>query len=95
MKLVINRSYGAFNLPSGVAEELGYRNSWSENLRGDLRLVKMVEENEERFYSLLVVEIPKEATDYKIVDYDGKESVIYVVNGKLHRAPCDWWCLEL
>ena len=31
----------------------------------------------------------------KVVDYDGKESVIYVVNGKLHRAPVDWWCLEL
>lgn len=95
LKLVINRSYGGFSLPSDVIRELGYRNSWSENLRGDLRLVKMVEENPDRFKDLMVVEIPWNPSDYKIVDYDGKESVIYVVDGKLHRAPVDWWCLEL
>ena len=95
MKIVINRDYGGFYVPNNIVKELGYRNYLSENLRSDLRLVKIVEENEEKFDKLLVVEIPKEATDYKIIDYDGKESVIYVVDGKLHRAPSDWWCLEL
>lgn len=95
LKLVINRSYGGFSLPKGVAEELGYRYNGGDNIRGDRRLIKMVEENPDRFKDLMVVEIPWNPSDYKIVDYDGKESVIYVVNGKLHRAPVDWWCLEL
>lgn len=95
LKLVINRSYGGFSIPKSVAWELGYYNWYSiENIRGDLRFVNMVEENPDRFKDLMVVEIPW-ASDYKIVDYDGMESVIYVVNGKLHRAPIDWGRLEL
>lgn len=37
-----------------------------------------------RLEHLIVVEIPDESTDYYIEDYDGVESVIYVVDGKIH-----------
>ena len=87
MKLVINCCYGGFDIPDEVLEELGYTYSDSPNLRGDLRLIKMVEENPKRFEAyhakLKVVEIPDAATDYKIDDYDGMESVIYVLDGKI------------
>lgn len=87
MKLVINTCYGGFDLPDEVLEELGYSNAGSINIRGDLRLIKMIEENPERlmcnFAKLEVVEIPDTATDYMIDDYDGMESVLYVLNGKI------------
>lgn len=90
MKLVINVCFGGFDLPNEVMEELGYTYSDSLNIRGDLRLIKMVEEDPELFEAhhakLKVVEIPAAATDYKIDDYDGAESVIYVLNGKIKYA---------
>lgn len=33
-----------------------------------------------------IVEIPDAATDWQINDYDGSESIIYVVDGKIHWA---------
>lgn len=90
MKLVINRCFGGFDLPDEVLEELGYTYFDTPNLRGDLRLIKMVEEDPKRFKglgtSLKVVNIPDAATDYKIDEYDGAESVIYVLNGKINYA---------
>ena len=96
MKLIINRNYGGFYIPKRILKELGYKDCWDGdinwNMRGDLRLIKMVEENPKQFQEecfrpdLCVVEIPKEATDYKILEYDGAESVIYVLNGKIHNA---------
>lgn len=94
MKLVVNRCYGGFSLPDDVVKELGYKDTYDYdvnwNLRGDLRLIKMIEENPKRFvgnYSeLKVVEIPDNATDYEIDEYDGAESVTYVVDGKLHHV---------
>jgi hypothetical protein len=34
---------------------------------------------------LKVVEIPEEATDWELNEYDGLESITYVVDGKLHH----------
>ena len=96
MKLVVNRSYGSFYIPKHILKELGYKDCWdwdiNWNMRGDLRLIKMVEENPKQFQEdgfhpeLCVIEIPKEATDYEILEYDGAESVIYVLNGKIHHV---------
>lgn len=90
MKLVVNSCYGGFNLPDEVLEELGYSHVDSINIRGDLRLIKMVEENPERlkcaFSRLEVVEIPSAATDYEIDDYDGIETVTYVLDGKIKHV---------
>lgn len=42
--------------------------------------------SEEGSFDMGVVEIPDEATDYLITEYDGAESVYYVLNGKIHHA---------
>lgn len=34
---------------------------------------------------LELVKIPDNATDYTIIEHDGFESVLYVVDGKIHR----------
>lgn len=35
---------------------------------------------------LCVVEIPDGVTDYRINDYDGLESILYVLDGKIYEA---------
>lgn len=34
---------------------------------------------------LMVVEIPDNATDWELDEYDGLESIIYVADGKIHH----------
>jgi hypothetical protein len=38
----------------------------------------------------MVVEIPNEATDYEILEYDGLEEVVCVIDGKLHWIEIDF-----
>lgn len=89
MKLVINTCYGGFGLSDKAKEMLG-ENAYKLE-RDDPKLVKVVEmlgskEASEEYGMLEVVEIPDNATDYEIDEYDGYESIIYVVDGKIHHA---------
>lgn len=79
MKIVINTSY------SGITDE-------SAKLRKDPKFIEDVESGRfvgrfvgddwgGSFETLAVVEIPDEATDMMIVNYDGIEGVIYVCDG--------------
>lgn len=83
MKIVINTSYG------GITDE-------SAKLRKDPKFIEDVETG--RFVgrvledvpfgfgyaeTLAVVEIPDNATDMMIVDYDGIEGIIYVCDGMM------------
>ena len=81
MKIVINNDFGGFDYPNEQFEGCE---------RNDIQFVEWVENhsNECQFdgTSLEVVEIPDEATDFDIIDYDGSESVVYVVDGKIHYA---------
>ena len=91
MKIVINRRYGRFGISKSAAEKLGISQyAFSGVSRTDERLVALVEENSkdasDSFAKLCVVEIPEEATDWRIVEYDGMEYVLYVVNGKIEEA---------
>ena len=82
MKMVINNNWGGFELPEDyVAVKPNV--SWDE-VRFDIDLIDIVE-SEDYEGDLEVVEIPDEATDWMIDEYDGFESIIYVVNGKIHR----------
>lgn len=83
MKIVINEAYG------GITDE-------SAALRIDPQFIEDVESG--RFVgrivekwgyaeTLRVVEIPDDATDYRIVNYDGYELVIYVRDGMICYAP--------
>ena len=96
MKVVINRRYGGFAIPEQYLEQLNLRSEHSYINRTDPRLISIIEENGgtlERIKHgptlLTIVEIPDEATDWEIYEYDGLETVIYVLDGKLYEAPED------
>lgn len=88
MKIVINECYGGFGLSEEVAKELGYKKcDDSVTVRTDPRLIKKIEEKanvSDEFSALTVVTIPDNTTDWMIHDYDGMESIWYVVDGKIH-----------
>ena len=89
MKIIINKCYGGYGLSNKALNSLGIEYE-GDIERTDPRLVEIVEADAEKasgkFAKLKVVEIPDEATDYSVDEYDGFESVIYVVDGKLHWA---------
>jgi len=91
MKVVINVTFGGFKLPQEVAEELGCsvwgsrtkENGYTEIERTDPDLIKALEEYSSPIFPLCIIEIPDNATDWRIDEYDGAESVVAVINGKL------------
>lgn len=89
MKLVINSCYGGFGLSDKALQMLGIEDEYDLE-RNDPKLVEVVEalgeEANGECAELEVVELPEDTTDYSIEEYDGSETVIYVVNGKLHWA---------
>ena len=86
MKLVINKDYGGFGY--GLADEYDdfVRGFSDEEQRANSELVAFVESHPDECGDLAVVEIPDTATDWEIDEYDGWESVTYVVDGKLNHA---------
>ena len=93
MKLVINSSFGGFSLSPACAAKLGTDTHplWDgDEIRTNPELIKLVEEDSYaasgECASLMVVNVPDKATDYMITEYDGSESVIYVLDGKMHYA---------
>ena len=90
IKLVINRCFGGYGL-SKEAEEMLTRKGkkYVADIRDSLELIQCVEELGDKangsFAKLKIVEIPFESTDYLIDEYDGFESVVYVLNGKLYK----------
>ena len=89
MKLVINKCYGGFGLSDWAMEQLGI-NVYYDIDRTDSRLVELVEnfpKKVDNFYSnLIVVSIPDTSTDWEIDEYDGLETVLYVIDGKIRRV---------
>ena len=89
MKIVINKCFGGFSISGEVAEAMGLRSPYGPVERTNPYFVEMVEKNADaasgRCAKLKVVEIPDEATDWEIDEYDGLESITYVVDGKLYH----------
>ena len=86
MKVVVNNDFGGFSLSDEYALSRGLRSGYDYIDRADAQLVAAVESGEDvggRFASLAVVVIPDNATDYEITEYDGFESIIAVINGKI------------
>ena len=87
MKYVINTRYGGFS----ISEECKLAieaNDFYEVARNNDRLIAFIEEfgserASGRSAKLKIVELPDEATDWMLEDYDGAERIIAVVDGKL------------
>jgi len=88
MKIVLNRAYGGFRLPDDF-ELITPDDEW-EDMQTDPRLIKYVEDHNNYVETaggiLKVVDIPDNCTDYEVDEYDGWESVTYVVDGKIYHA---------
>ena len=89
MKMILNKCYGGFRVNDEWAKIHGVCPYDEEKLRYNETLIKAIEDGEDvnGTASLLrVITIPDETTDYKLTEYDGIESIVYVVDGKLHWA---------
>lgn len=98
MKVMYNGSWGGFDIPKQARDLYLERTGrkWSpyddnrsfNELRADVDMIAIVEElGDEVFnenYPVAIAEFPDEATDFLITDYDGWESVYYVLNGKIY-----------
>ena len=83
MKIVINNDWGGYGVGYGQREYVDIVNKYEKD-RTNPELVALVENN--HIGDLAVVEIPDGATDWDINEYDGLETVIYVLNGKIYYA---------
>lgn len=94
MTFVLNKCYGGFSISQFAADKLGLESHFdfdiSDSLMVDALASLITEFGSEKcsgsLAELRIVEIPDCATDYEIDEYDGFETIIYVVNGKIHRA---------
>ena len=90
MKFVLNKCFGGGSM-SRAATEILDRGDQYDFDHTDIDLIALIEECGSEFCSgrlakLAVVEIPDNATDWEFNDYDGIESITYVVNGKIYHA---------
>ena len=97
MKVIINNCYGGFRWPRELENKACdeydcFDFTHDKALRSNPELVRLVEEwlkdhpdgKSSSYSELRIVEIPDEATDWTINDYDGAEDVVYVLDGKMH-----------
>lgn len=90
MKIILNKCFGGFGVNDDILERLDLENYYDlEKDRTNEKLIRLIEAGvdvDTRFSHLVVFNIPDDATDYIINDYDGYETLIYVMNGKIERA---------
>lgn len=92
MTLVLNRNWGGFSLPQDYVEAYGLEDIYDyedADIRENPRLIEWVRDHTDsrgKCGDLGLVEIPDNCTDYEINEYDGWESIIYVVDGKIYHA---------
>lgn len=94
MKIVINACFGGFSVSKEVYERLG--KEWDgygyafDNDRTNPDLIAVIKEIGSKRASghcaeLKVINIPEDATDWEINEYDGSEDIVCVVNGKIQH----------
>ena len=90
MKIVLTGCFGGFTLSEEAYKFFGLSSPYSDINRQNPLLVEKVEQNSDWVSGsnaeLYVVEVPDTCTDWEIDEYDGLESLIYVVDGKIHHA---------
>ncbi len=89
MKICINTCFGGFGLSDEALQMLGFKTRYPLISRTDPRLIEVVntlgKAANGHCARLAIVDIPDEATDWEIDEYDGSEGVIYVLDGKLYH----------
>ena len=86
MKVVINDCIGGFSINPEIAKKY-FDGEYYEIERTSATLINLIESGincNDSCCNLKVVDIPDEATDWRIIEYDGAEYIIYVINGKMH-----------
>lgn len=91
IRFVLNKCYGGFSLSDAALSMLPNDVDYCEySHRGDEELLDVVEtlgpNANGRHADLVIIEIPNNATDYEISEYDGLETLTYVVRGKIHHV---------
>jgi len=94
MRIVLNKCYGGFAVSTYAWATLGIDpDDLPSQLRVNPALIEALTEfgADTSVYNgpcakLVVVEIPRNTTDWHVIEYDGYEQLVYVVNGKLHFA---------
>lgn len=92
MVFVLNKCFGGWSLSDWAVEQLGVEDNYP--YRDEFSLDKLVQLINEygsekvsgRSAKLKVIEVPDTCTDYEINEYDGIETITYVVDGKLYHA---------
>ena len=82
MKIVVNADFGGYGY--NVSEQYKDLVERYEDDRTNPELVAFVENHPNDCGDLKVRTIPDNTTDWDIQDYDGDETLIYVVDGKIH-----------
>lgn len=91
MKFVLNKCYGGFSLSKAACECLGCRpyTYYDEDLRSNPELLAVIEKLGDAangaHAKLRIVDLPDGITDWEIDEYDGVESITYVLDGRLHH----------
>lgn len=90
MKIVVNECWGGFGISDFAIKKLGIDTRF-EVERTDERLISLIEEFGSEKISgvcadLQIEEIPDDATDWWIDEYDGNETLCYVKDGKRYFA---------
>ena len=88
-KILVNTSFGGFGIREDLFDEFMERTGGLDDIREDKKLIAFVEQGfdiGDSFADIGLAEIPDNATDYVIEEYDGKETVLYVVDGKIRYA---------
>lgn len=88
-KILVNTSFGGFSLKNEYLEDFKNSTQGLNDIREDEVLIALVEQGidiGDNYAEIGIAEIPDNATDYAIEEYDGKETVLYIVNGKIRYA---------
>lgn len=90
-KILVNLTFGGFGLKDEYFEDFMARTHGLDDIREDEHLIALVEQGfdiGDEYSKIGIAEIPDNATDYYINEYDGKEEVLYVLDGKICFAKC-------
>lgn len=90
MKIVINKCFGGFAVNDNIVKMLNLESRYDlEDDRTNAKLIELIESGvnvNDNYSDLVVIEIPDDATDYMINEYDGYENVLYILDGKIKRV---------